>query len=79
MLLDPAKALADFMQLTYLSIGFKLFLIVLAAAGFACAWVMERRISLWVARIIGKAHDSLWPHRRKQRKQHKIILEGTRV
>ena len=79
MLLDPAKALADFMQLTYLSIRFKIFLIVLAAAGFACAWVMERRISLWVARNIGKARDSLWPYRRKQRKQHKVIYERTRV
>ena len=79
MLLDPAKVLADFMQLTYLSIGFKIFLMVLAVAGFACALVMERRISLWIARILGKVRDSLWPHRRKQRKQHKIISERMRV
>ena len=79
MLLDPARPLAKFMQLTDMALNFKLFLIVLALGGFACAWVAERRVSLWVARMIGKAHDGLWPHRRKQRKQYKLLSEMMRT
>lgn len=75
MLLDPAKPLAKLMQLTNISTDFRLFLIVLAIGGFACAWVTERRLALWIASILGKVHDHLWPHRRKQRKEYKILSD----
>ena len=79
MLLDPAKGLADFMDLTYLSIPFKLFIIVLGAGGFICAYGAERKVFVWLARMIGSAHDWIWPHRRKKRKEYKVMLEKMRV
>ncbi|MCJ1476845.1 hypothetical protein MMC13_005514 [Lambiella insularis] len=39
MLLDPGSGLSDFMKLTPLSISFKLFILILAAGGFVCAWI----------------------------------------
>ena len=75
MLLDPAKPLVKLMQLTNISTNFRLFLIALAVGGFACAWVTERRLAPWIARMLGKAHDSLWPDRRKQRKEYKILSD----
>ena len=79
LLLDPARPLANFMQLTDIALNFKLFIIILALGGFACAWVAERRVFISVARMIGKAHDGLWPHRRKQRKQYKLLSEKMRI
>lgn len=75
MLFDPAEAFAKFMQLTRMSVDFKLFILILAIGGFACAWVFERRVFLLLARSMGKIHDRLWPHRRKQRKKYKVFLE----
>lgn len=79
MLFDPAEPFAKFMQLTRLSVDFKLFILVLALGGFACAWVFERRVFLLLARALGKIHDRLWPNRRKQRKKYKVILEEMRM
>ena len=79
MLFDPAAWLANMMQLTALSVEFKVFLLVLALGGLACAWVAERRVFLWVARVLGKAHDALWPQRRKRKKEYKILAEEMRI
>ena len=79
MLLDPGTGLAKFMQLTYLSLNFKIFIFILVAGGFACSWVAERRVFLWLARIIGKTHDRIWPQRRKKRKEYKTLQEKMRI
>ena len=79
MLLDPGAGLAQFMQLTYLSLKFKIFILVLVAGGFACSWIAERKVFLWLARVIGKTHDRIWPHRRKKRKQYKLLHEKMRM
>ena len=79
LLLDPAQPLAGFMQLTTMILKFKLFLLVLALGGFAVAWIAERHVSLWIARVIGKLHDLLWPRRRKRRKQYKLLSEKLRI
>lgn len=79
MLLDPAKWLVDFMQLTDMTVGFKVFILILAAGGFTCAWVAERRVFLWLARVIGKTHDLVLPHRRKRRKRYKTLQESMRT
>ena len=78
MLLDPAESFARFMQLTYLSINFKIFMIVLAIGGFACAYISESNIFPWLARIVGKTHDRIWPQRKKKRKEYKLLLEKMR-
>ena len=79
MLLDPAAGFAAFMQLTYLSIKFKIFVMILSTGGFICAYVAERKVFTWLARALGKAHDSIWPHRRKKRKEYKLLLEKMRT
>ena len=79
MLLDPAAGFAAFMQLTYLSIKFKIFIVVLATGGFVCAYVAERHVFAWLAKVLGKVHDSIWPHRRKRRKEYKLLLEKMRI
>lgn len=67
------------MQLTKMSVNFEVFVLLLALGGFACAWIAERRVFLWLARLLGKLHDKLWPHRRKKRKEYKRILEEMRM
>lgn len=79
MLFDPAEAFANFMQITRMSVDFKAFILVLALGGFAIAWIAERRAFFWLARSIGKTHDTLWPHRRKVRKRYKVLSEKMRM
>lgn len=79
MLIDPGSWLADFMQLTWMTTGFKIFILVLAMGGFAVAWAAEKWVSLWFAAVFGMAHDWLWPQRRKKRKQYKLLLEHMRI
>ena len=79
MLFDPSAGLAEFMQLTYLSVTFKLFIIVLATGGFAVAYVSERSIFIWLARIIGNVYAQLRPSHKKKRKEYKLLLEKMRI
>ena len=75
LLLDPAAGLARFMQLTTMSMMFKLSLLALALGGFACAWVAERNLFPWLARFVRTLHSRLWPHSRKRRKQYKLVYD----
>lgn len=79
MLFDPAGWLASSMQLTFMTVQFKVFILILAIGGFACAWLAERRVFLLLARMIGQAHDLIWPHRRKKRKRYKTLLDSMRI
>jgi cation-transporting P-type ATPase 13A2 len=76
MLLDPAEWLSNFMDLTEMSLEFELILLVLAAIGFAIAYVAERRIFPTVAKYIGRLKNGLRPSHQRRRKRYKIILEG---
>lgn len=79
MLFDPAEWLSRFVQLTKMSMGFKVFLLVLAMGGFVFAWLAERRFFPWLAAFIGKAHNFCRPGHRKKRKQYKLLLEKMRI
>lgn len=79
MLFDPATWLAKLMELTYMAVTFKVFVLVLALVGLACAWVAERRVFLSLAQLLGKLHDKLWPHRRKKQKEYKRLLKEMRI
>lgn len=79
MLIDPGAWLADFMQLTWMSMEFKVLILVLTMGDFAVAWAAEKRVSLWLSAVISGAHDWLWPGRRKKRKQYKLLVERTRM
>ena len=79
MLVDPGIWLSDFMNLTELSLNFKVFILILALGSFTCAWIAERHALLWIAGLLGRAHDFLWPQRRKTRKEYKLLLERMRM
>ncbi|KAI4226149.1 MAG: hypothetical protein L6R36_003391 [Xanthoria steineri] len=59
--------------------GLSLFILILAIGSFACAWLAERRVFSFLARMIGQAHDLIWPHRRKKRKRYKTLLDSMHI
>ncbi len=75
LLFDPAQWLYNFMQLTSLSMGFRIFLLSLAIIGFATSWFSEKYLLPYVARMIGKVLGQRHP---KQRKRYKIVLDEMR-
>ncbi|MCJ1234491.1 hypothetical protein MMC14_002452 [Varicellaria rhodocarpa] len=76
LLIDPGIGLSSFMQLTKLSTGFKIFILIIAGGGFASAWISESRVFPWVARLLGWAHDRAWPQHRKKRKVYKQLIDN---
>lgn len=79
MVLDPGTWLVNIMQLTEISLDFKFFVLILALGGFFVAWIGEKHLFIWVARLLGKARSVVWPQSRKVRKQYKMILEDIRI
>lgn len=79
MLLDPAVSLTHLMQLTAMGTDFKIFILMLVFAGSFCAWIAERRVFPWVARWLGRGHDTLFPWRRKKRKEYKRLLVDMQI
>ncbi|KAK5098854.1 hypothetical protein LTS08_006232 [Lithohypha guttulata] len=75
MLLDPAKPLQKFMDLTDMSWDYELFLLALAIVGFIIAYLAERHLFQPLAKWIGKTRAALRPSRSKKRKQYKEIIE----
>ncbi|KIW47204.1 hypothetical protein, variant [Exophiala oligosperma] len=75
MLLDPAIWLSNFMDLTEMSLGYELFLLALAAAGFALAYLAERNIFPIMAKYLGRLKLKLRPKHPKIRKKYKVIYE----
>ena len=78
MLFDPAKWLASFMELTEMSLSFKLIILVLGGIGFGAAFFAERTLFLSLAqsfRRIKKAALKSTP-RTKARKRYKTIVEA---
>jgi cation-transporting ATPase 13A2 len=78
MLADPAGWLVDLMELTYMSLEFKMFLLGLAAAGFAVMYFSEIFVFPNLAKWIGILKVKVAPKTRKKRKEYKIIAEGMR-
>ncbi|PVI07557.1 P-type ATPase-like protein [Periconia macrospinosa] len=79
MLFDPADWLKSLMQLTYMDVGFRVFLLVLGVGNFAVAYLGEKVVFPVVARWIGVAKVKLNKGVGKRRKEYKIIMEGMRV
>ena len=74
MLLDPSKWLAEFMQLTYMSWDFKLFILILGAGYIVSAWVAENYILPRLGKYIGVL-QILVTGTPKRRKTYKLVLE----
>lgn len=78
MLFDPSVWLSDFMQLTFLSWDFKVFILVLGTGFLAISWSMEKYGLPRLAKWIGMAKERL-SKTPKQRKAYKLILEKMRI
>lgn len=63
------------MELTFMSDGFRGWLLVLALGMFVLSWTAETLIFPRLARIIRHARARLQPNHRKRRRQYKVILE----
>jgi cation-transporting P-type ATPase 13A2 len=75
MLLDPAKWLSNFMDLTGMSLDYELFLLALALAGFVVAYLAEQYVFPGMAKYVGRLKKILRPTHQKKRKQYKVIWE----
>lgn len=76
MLLDPARGLQSFMDLTDMKLDYELFLLALAIVGFIIAYLAERHLFPAMARWIGKLKKVARPSHPKKRKQYKEIIEA---
>ncbi|KAF2095169.1 hypothetical protein NA57DRAFT_68149 [Rhizodiscina lignyota] len=78
MLLGPAKWLYNFMELTPMDVDFKIFLLILAAVGFAISYGSEKFVFPHLAGWVGRMKVKL-SKTKKKRKEYKVILEGMAV
>jgi cation-transporting ATPase 13A2 len=74
LLLDPAHWLYDFMELTYMSFDFKIFILVVSAVGFATSYLSELFVFPRLAALIGQFRIKMG--RKKKRKEYKIVADG---
>jgi cation-transporting ATPase 13A2 len=79
MLFDPSKAVMDRMELTYLDVSFKVFILALGLGNFALAYVSERFLFPGLSKWIGVLKVKTNPAWKKERKQYKVIAEGMRI
>jgi len=79
MLFDPAQWLTDFMQLTYMSVAFKVFLLVLGLGNFCVAYLGEKYVLPVLAKWIGLLKVKLNPKWKKKRKEYKVIAEDMKM
>ena len=73
-LLDPAPWLSSLMDLTAMSVAFKIFILVIGLGGFLCMYLAERQAFPGLASWLGK----VWMERRgirKKRKEYKVVLD----
>lgn len=79
MLFRPSNWVADVMQLTYMSDGFRTWLLALAVGIFGLSWVAEKNIFPRLAQMLGHARARLQPNYRKKRRMYKVLLEELRL
>ncbi|KAF1850865.1 P-type ATPase-like protein [Cucurbitaria berberidis CBS 394.84] len=80
MLFDPAQWVMDWMELTYMDVSFKVFIMALGLGNFALAYVSERYLfpglSKWIGVAKVKFGGAKW---QKKKKEYKIIAESMRM
>ena len=79
MLFRPSKWVMDVMQLTFMSDGYRSWLMAFALGMFALSWGAEVYAFPRLARIIGHARARLQPTYRKKRRLYKVLLEEMRL
>lgn len=75
MIIQPPGWLYKLMELTFLSAGFKVFIVGLGAAYWVSAWIGEHWVFAGFARLIGRIKQKMFK-RAKVRKQYKVIREN---
>lgn len=75
MLFRPSGWVSEVMQLTYMSDGFRSWLVALAFGVFFLAWVADKNIFPRIAQMIGVIRARLQTNYRKKRRMYKILLE----
>jgi cation-transporting ATPase 13A2 len=79
MLFDPSQTVMSWMELTFLDVPFKLFIMGLGLGNFAMAWVSERYLFPGLSKWIGVLKVKLNPRWKKERKAYKVIAESMRM
>ncbi|KAJ5169122.1 cation-transporting ATPase [Penicillium canariense] len=79
MLFRPSEWVASVMQLTFMSDGFRSWIMALAFGAFVLTWIAEAVAFPRLARIIGHIRARLQPNFRKKRRQYKVLLEQMRL
>ncbi|KAK7208376.1 P-type ATPase-like protein [Myxozyma melibiosi] len=74
-LMVPPRWLFNLLVLTQMTLGFKLFILAVAAVNFGAAWVGERYLFVSLARTLTHIRRTVRGGRRKVRKQFKVLLE----
>ncbi|KAI0408156.1 hypothetical protein F4802DRAFT_605184 [Xylaria palmicola] len=78
MVFTPAHWLRKLMQLTHISVSFKILLLILGVAFLVLAWIGENYVFQPLARALGNAKYAL-TRTAKQRKEYKIIYERMQI
>ncbi|WPG97456.1 putative cation-transporting atpase [Acrodontium crateriforme] len=78
MLFDPAKWLYKLMELTDMSVNFRVFILVLGVGGFSCSYLAEKHIFPLLAKWIGNAIQKSRGVPKK-RKEYKVIAKDMRI
>jgi cation-transporting ATPase 13A2 len=79
MLFDPSEKVMEWMEITYINVPFKLFILGLGLGNFALAYVSERYLFPGLSKWIGVLKVKLNPRWKKERKAYKVIAEGMRM
>lgn len=74
MVLGPVKWVRHLMQLTHMSLDFRILIIAIGAAYLCLAWAGEMHVFQRLARMIGRAKQAV-ARSPKKRKQYKTIQE----
>ena len=75
MLFRPSQWVLQVMQLTFMSDGFKGWLLALSLGAFSVAWIAEKNVFPYLARFLGDANTRLRPNYRKKRREYKVLRE----
>jgi cation-transporting ATPase 13A2 len=79
MLFRPSEWVMDVMQLTWMSDGYRIWLVLFAFVAFGLSWTAEVVAFPRLAGFLGHARARLQPSFRKKRRQYKVLLEEMRL
>jgi cation-transporting P-type ATPase 13A2 len=73
MLFDPSVGVSNFMELTFMTWDFKMFILALGVGYIAVAWTAENYLLPGLAKYLGQIKTSV-TGKAKVRKQYKVIM-----